>query len=238
MATVNSAHKCLGLSTLPIPGDETLLLVAAISANLPAAPTCCSHCNSSSPAGHTASISQPTNEHDVLLGDTRNLSHDSDNLVSVPFSIPHIVWNCAIDNPIFHHHLNVEALIDHGSPIVLIDQELVSHLQLHLHTLPQVFPVSGAFSKDPSVTTLILLTNWVKLKLHDHNSLYSPCTVCMLVALNLCHQIILGLPFMYHNNVIINICKGTTITADNFDLLNSAFPSVPPTPPPPPNCRD
>jgi hypothetical protein len=50
---------------------------------------------------------------------------------------------------------------------IICDQDLVSHLQLLLHLLPQPFPVSGAFFNGSNTTAQISLTHWVKLKLHD-----------------------------------------------------------------------
>lgn len=176
-----------------------------------------------------ASIGHPTNEHNTLMSNNGNLSRDSNDSVNnlVLFSLPHLIWRCAADDPESSARLHVDALIDHGSPVVLIDEGLACHLQLWLHSLPQCFPVSGAFSNDPSLPASITLTHWVKLKLHDRDNSYSARTVHALVTPKLCHKIILGLPFMYHNNVTVNVHEQTAINSKGFDLLHPSLPMKP-----------
>jgi hypothetical protein len=43
----------------------------------------------------------------------------------------------------------------------------------------------------------------------------------------LCHLIILGLPFLHHNNITVNVRDGTAIDmTTNFDLLHPVAPPV------------
>jgi hypothetical protein len=66
-----------------------------------------------------------------------------------------------------------------------------------------------------------------KLKLHDRDSWYSAQTVRALVAPSLCHPIILGLPFLHHNNVTVNVRDSSAINMTaNFDLLHPVAPPV------------
>lgn len=180
MPTINNAHQHLGLTALPIPNDELPLSVASVASFTPPPP------NMPPPPlliaavmGMTAypitSVSHPTNEYNILMGDSGDLPCKSNDLASnhVPFCILHLVWHCAPNDFSSHGHLHMEALIDHGSPVVLIDHELASCLQLCLYTLLQQFPVSGAFFSEPSASSSILLTHWVKVKLCDHNNYYS-----------------------------------------------------------------
>jgi hypothetical protein len=89
------------------------------------------------------------------------------------------------------------------------------------------FPHLWAFFNKSSNSPDVLLTHWVKLKLHDCNNWYSACTVRALVAASLCHLIILGLPFLSHNNIVVNAHKGTAIDEDcNFDLLHLVAPVI------------
>jgi hypothetical protein len=130
----------------------------------------------------------------------------------IPFLLPHLVWECAIDS----HDVSslsrvpISALIDHGSPPVLIDQSLV------------------AFFNDSDNSSHVSLTHWVKLKLHDRNDWYSARIVRAIVAPNLCHPVILGLPFLSHNHIIVNAHDHTAIDSTcMFDLLNPVPPIIP-----------
>jgi hypothetical protein len=119
----------------------------------------------------------------------------------------------------------ISALIDHGSPPVLIDQALVDRLCLPARLLPRPFPVSGAFFSNSDSSSQVSLTHWVKLKLHDRNNWYSTRTVRAIVAPSLCHPIILGLPFLSHNRIIVNAHDRTTIDSTcMFDLMNPVAP--------------
>jgi hypothetical protein len=147
----------------------------------------------------------------------------------VPFFLPHLLWECAVDShdPSCLSRIPVSALIDHGSPPVLINQALVSRLCLPACPLSCPFPVSGAFFNDSSDSSHVLLTHWVKLKLHDHNNLYYACTVRAIVAPSLCHSIILGLPFLLHNQIVVNARDRTAIDMNcMFDLLHPVPPVI------------
>jgi hypothetical protein len=99
---------------------------------------------------------------------------------------------------------------------------------LHLPTHPLAscpFPVSGAFFTNSEESAHVSLTHWVKLKLHDRNNWYSACTVRAIVAPNLCHEIILGLPFLSHNHIVVNAHDHTVI--DNNCMFGLLHPITP-----------
>jgi len=78
-------------------------------------------------------IMPPTNDSVVLEGNSSDLSkdsHDSVSARSVPFSIPHYHWRCAIDGADSLNRVDVEALINNGSHTVLIRDDLVDNLKL------------------------------------------------------------------------------------------------------------
>ena len=80
-----------------------------------------------------AAIMPPTNDHAILEGDSSDLSKDSDDSVSdhsVPLSIPHYCWKCAVDDRHSVDRAEIEVLIDNGSHTVLIRNELVNRLGL------------------------------------------------------------------------------------------------------------
>lgn len=47
-----------------------------------------------------------------------------------PLQTPHLHWDCLVDGPVVSSPISVSALIDHGSPLVLIGEELVNKLGL------------------------------------------------------------------------------------------------------------
>ena len=72
------------------------------------------------------------------------------------------------------------------------------------------------------------LTEWVKLKLHDPNDLWSLRTVCAVVTPGLCTDFILGLPFLCMNKIVIDHDQNTSIAkASGYDLLHLPTPPVP-----------
>jgi hypothetical protein len=185
MATVNEACKCVKLPSLPIPHDEHALSVNTINVSgshmYNSAPPQPSTAPPSLPVAAVLGMSTypiasvcPPNDSSILGGGDSDLSHDSNDSVStrVLFFLPHLVWDCAIESldPSCLSRVPVSALIDHGSPPVLIDETLVACLCLPTCLLPMPFPVSGAFFNDSSRSPNVSLTHWVKLKLHDRNN--------------------------------------------------------------------
>jgi hypothetical protein len=78
---------------------------------------------------------------------------------------------------------------------------------------------------------VVQLTEWVKLSLYDVSNLWSSKTVRAVIAPSLCAPVILGLPFLSHNNIVIDHAARTAIDkTTGFDLLN-------PPPVPTPKAR-
>jgi len=177
-----------------------------------------------------AAIMPPTNDSAVLEGDSSDLSKDSDDSVSthsVPFSIPHYRWKCAIDGADSLDRVNVDALIDNGSHTVLIRDDLVENLKLRRRKLHEPMNISLAVS-DSENRVVTTLTDWVKLKLFDRNNLWSSRTVRAVVTPGLCTDVILGLPFLQVNKIVTDHSSKTCIAKEcGYDLLNP-----PPTPEP------
>ncbi|KAF8234091.1 hypothetical protein L208DRAFT_1128180, partial [Tricholoma matsutake] len=193
MPTVNEACKWIKLPAFPIPRAEQGTTVGAVSLSN-------NVYNTMLPQPNTIPPALP------IMSDS-DLSHDSNDLVSmhIPFFKPHLLWECTVDmDASTLSHVEVSALIDHGSPAVLIKEEVISHLCMTTCLLPHPFPISGAFFDKSSSSSDVSLTHWVKLKLHDQRNLYSTCTVCALVAPKLCHPMILGLPFLSHNHIVVD----------------------------------
>jgi len=145
IASINEVRKQIKLLPLPVPQEEHASSIAAI-ANM-ATSSQQMHTNTHLPMLPTAAMLRmsaypvvavcPPNESSILSGGDSNLSCNSNSLVSkhIPFFLPHLIWNCAIEShdPSSISCIPVEALIDHGSGPVLIDQNLVTCLQLLIH---------------------------------------------------------------------------------------------------------
>ncbi|KAG2340780.1 hypothetical protein BDR05DRAFT_1002179 [Suillus weaverae] len=86
-----------------------------------------------------------------------------------PLQTPHLHWDCLVDGPAVSSPLTLSALIDHGSSLVLIGEDLVNKLGLRRHQLRKPVPVSLALSKDKES---FLLSQYVKLSCTSLDQVY------------------------------------------------------------------
>jgi hypothetical protein len=121
----------------------------------------------------------------------------------------------------------LNALIDHGSHIVLISNDLVIQLSLKRRKLVEPMTVELAMPNQNSKRNLEL-SEYVKLKLYDPVGNWTSKTVRALIAPSLCACVILGLPFLSHNNIVIDHALRTAIDkVSGFDLLHPTPPAIP-----------
>ncbi len=117
-------------------------------------------------------------------------------------------------------------MIDIGSPFVLIRPETVIKANLHIRKLPEPIVIDTA---TPSLDSRSSLTDFVYVQLHDINNLFSACRTCALITPGLCTDIILGLPFLSHNDITISSARRSAIhEPSGFDLLHPVLPPLPP----------
>jgi hypothetical protein len=76
----------------------------------------------------------------VSVDDPNNSSVDSN------VSEPHLIWDFRMEGPMSNLPIQVHGLIDNGSGLVLIHQDIVDHLGLRRHLLHEPVPVSAAFT--------------------------------------------------------------------------------------------
>lgn len=89
----------------------------------------------------------------------------SEEYVVAPLQTPHFRWNCTIVDPQFPKLLSVNALIDHGSSLVMIDAETADKLELKRHRLDKpIFVRRMAVGKGNKV-----------LQDYVHITPFSPC---------------------------------------------------------------
>ncbi len=151
---------------------------------------------------------------------------------SSPFSVPHLIWNGAIDDlstaSLSPHH-PINALLDHGSPVILIRKDLVSSLNLRCRCLHEPFVMDTA---TPSASSSSRLTEWVKFQLHDPYNRWSSSSVRAIITPLLCAEIILGLSFLLHNQIIVDAAAHPVVhKTSGFNLLSLPSPILPSPPP-------
>ena len=135
-----------------------------------------------------------------------------------------------------HEWLNIFADPPFGNPIYIISyittpQAWVFPLTLQCSEWEYPYYIIMFLQGHLTGKTELVLRDWVKLKFCDPSSFWSSKSVRAIVAPGLCAPVILGLPFLSHNNIIIDHSNRTAIDKSmGFDLLN---PIAPPPPPPP-----
>jgi len=78
---------------------------------------------------------------------------------------------------------------------------------------------------------VIQLSEWVKLRLYDPLGSWTARTVRAVIAPSLCAPVILGMPFLMHNNIVIDLASRTVIDKiSGFDLLHPTSPEIPKLP--------
>jgi hypothetical protein len=126
--------------------------------------------------------------------------------------------------------ITFDALIDHGSSTVLISEEHVANLRLRHKRLPKPYSVELAMEKNGQKVN-IKFSEYVKLQLHDPSVFWSSKSVHVIIAPGLCAPMILGLLFLVHNHIVVDVASHTAIDKKcGFDLLNPL--PLPVKPPP------
>ena len=112
----------------------------------------------------------------------------------------------------------IKCMIDDGAQLVLIRPEIVANLGLHIKKLFKLIHVTLALNGE---NTNCLLGNYDSLQLSSSNNAWSSCSVRALIAAGLCSDILLGLLWLTHNNIVVNHNACTVIDKkSNIDLMN------------------
>ena len=101
---------------------------------------------------------------------------------------------------------------------MLVRPDFVHDLNLPIQKLSKPLCVTLALQDTP---TAVELSDYVVLSLSSLNNAWTYRPVHALVAPGLCAKILLGLPWLAHNNIVVDhsICSAVDKTCD-FDLLN------------------
>ena len=144
----------------------------------------------------------------------------------------HFIWKCKVNGgPTVDFPLMVHTLIDNGAHIVLIHPELVEQLHLPVYTLETPEEVDVAIDTSCKKKKKQILSSFVILQLTSPDNMFVAKPVRALITPGLCMPVILGLPWLEHNQIVCDHADRACIVKDlNYDLLHPP-PIVPPKPP-------
>jgi hypothetical protein len=132
----------------------------------------------------------------------------------------HLEWSCTLDTPNGLSDSPVDALIDCGSPPVLISSKLVDKLGLKRRRLLHPLNASPAFSSDSSSGTS-QFGEYCKIRVQSNDSLWKARTVRAIIVPNLHAPLILGLDFQVRNNLVLDIgARSVYDKVSNYDLIH------------------
>ena len=178
-----------------------------------------SNCNSDFIGAFIKSIESPANTHS-LPKTPKELAP----LTIVPLMVPHLFWRASVSPP-QSLPCSFDCLLDNGSHTVLICDSLVNKLGLRKKRLKMPIETEVAMNVSENEKS-VTLHEFVKLSLYDTSGEYWAKPVHTVVTLNLCCPVLLGLPFLSHNNIVVDHVKWTAIDkSQGFDLLNPSIQS-------------
>jgi hypothetical protein len=150
-------------------------------------------------------------------------ANEADEYMPPSLSLPpHLVWTCCIDTPATCAPTPMKALIDHGSPAVLISSTLAEILCLTPRPLFKTLLVSGAFNKENTLSSgPLVLTHYCRLLIQSPDAAWKSRAINAVICPNLHTDLILGLDFLVKNKIVVDAHLRTAIAKETgFDLLN------------------
>ncbi|KAF5368252.1 hypothetical protein D9757_011235 [Collybiopsis confluens] len=181
---------------------------------------------------HVAALVPFSDRH--LTADNRNDDDSSESgegtdnagsvsLSQMPFFVPHFLWRALISGPALSDPLPLTVMIDDGCPFVLIRADVVTRLGLKRKRLRNPQQMSLAMSS--GVDEVFSAYEYCSFPISDYTSAWTSRHVRALIVPSLCDPILLGLPFLLHNNLVADYGARTLIhKPSGFDLLNPLKP--------------
>ena len=114
----------------------------------------------------------------MVVEDVDNAAPDSLNLLKAdlefvaPMTMPHMFW-CVSASPPDSLPIQSDCLLDIGSHLVIIHEQLVKDLNLHHHKLQE--PIVSELAIQPDGPKVLEFHDFVKLKLYDCSGVYVCC---------------------------------------------------------------
>ena len=157
----------------------------------------------------------------------------SESDVSPPLRSKHFVAKFNIFAGHLDFPLTFPSLVDNGAHVVLIRPDVVDQLRLQRHPLKTPEIVSVAI-EDGKKKKKMKLYHYVKFAVTSTDNVWTSKVIHAIVAPGLCMPLILGLPFLIHNNIVTDHAQRSCIDKmTGYNILNPA----PVKPPPPPRKR-
>ncbi|KAF8218796.1 hypothetical protein L208DRAFT_1347147, partial [Tricholoma matsutake] len=157
-------------------------------------------------------------------------ANETKEYVHPSLSLPsHLYWMCCVNAPATCAPTPIKALIDHGSPPVLISSELAEILCLTPRLLFKPISVSGAFSKeDSNICMPLILTQYCRLLVQLTDAIWKSHAVNAIIVPNLHTDLILGLDLLVKNKIVVDAHLCSAIAKESgYDLLNPPDPKRP-----------
>ena len=174
--------------------------------------------NSSEVRGQLAAIVKDVNN---VVPDSLNLLKADSEFVA-PMTVPHMFWHASTSMP-NSLPIQFDCLLDIGLLLVIIREQLVKDLNLRHHKLHE--PIISELAMQPDGPKFLKFTHFIKLKLYDSSGTYVTKTVHAVISPTLCVLVLLGLPFLKHNNIVIDVdCRTAIDKKNNFNLLHPSSP--------------
>jgi hypothetical protein len=152
----------------------------------------------------------------------RSFNGDSDS--SGTFSVSNLSSPRAMIFP-----LTFDTLIDHGLSTILISKEYICKLGLHCKHIHKPYTAKLAMENNGQKVE-VKFSKYVKLQLHDPSSYWSLKTAHAIVAPGLCSPMILRLPFLLHNNIVVDASTHTCYCKKmRFQFVTSCCPCTTPS---------
>ncbi|KAL1761794.1 hypothetical protein FB107DRAFT_177679, partial [Schizophyllum commune] len=123
---------------------------------------------------------------------------------AIPHALPHLFWKCVVGSPESSLATRVRALIDDGSPFVLIREDLRSQLRLRVHRLDQPELLGVAMDGPDGAKVELSIDSYSLLSLQDRSLSFQSHTVKALIVPSLHVPLLLGLPFLALNDFRIS----------------------------------
>ena len=132
------------------------------------------------------------------------------------FFIPHLKWKANFCSSSSDFPVSVDCLIDNACPYVLICPDILINLGLTVRKVKKPFHTTSAFSNNE-----VSFDKYVTLQPSSVNNAWLSRSTQALLSNKLCAPIILGLPFLQHNDLVIDHRLRSIIDKKClFDLLD------------------
>jgi len=128
----------------------------------------------------------------------------SEDDVSPPLHSKHFVAKFNIVAMHLDFPLMFSMLIDNGAHVVLICPKVIDVLKLKCHLLQTPETVSVAISENNKKKVKMTLHYYIKLEVTSLDNAWTSKAVHAIITPRLCMPVILGLPFLIHNDIATN----------------------------------